>query len=418
MLLPFHAFLTVWGNSLVGHYTLLRLWPELLLVIAGLATIVLWLRQPSLVRKLAKMWLIRAVAAYFVVCFVWGGVAYASGQVSAKALAYGELVDLRFFVIMLVAFSVASLSPWLANNWHKLLAWPAVVVVIFGLAQWLVLPYDFLRHFGYTKATIPAYQTIDHDKNYIRIISTTRGANLLGGYLLMVLSWLGGVFTKSAKKLWLSLFVLASLGVLYASGSRGAWLGVVVAAVALLFLQVKSRRTRQLFVLIGLAGLAIILAGIVVLRDNDFVQNTFFHTDEHSTSKISSDEGHLTSSLNAAKQVATEPLGRGPGTAGPASIYNQAGPARIAEDYFLQVGQETGWLGLVLFLVIYGLTAKELLARRRLLLTQVLLAAMAGLTVMALLMHIWADPTIAFIFWALTGVALAQPLSSPGKPTK
>ena len=35
---PFYAFLTVWGSSLIGHYTVLRLWDDvLLLVLFGVA---------------------------------------------------------------------------------------------------------------------------------------------------------------------------------------------------------------------------------------------------------------------------------------------------------------------------------------------------------------------------------------------
>ena len=32
VLLPFHAFLTVWAASLFGHYTLFRLWKEFLVL--------------------------------------------------------------------------------------------------------------------------------------------------------------------------------------------------------------------------------------------------------------------------------------------------------------------------------------------------------------------------------------------------
>ena len=36
LLMPFHAFLTVWGASLFGHYTALRLWKEALLALCAL----------------------------------------------------------------------------------------------------------------------------------------------------------------------------------------------------------------------------------------------------------------------------------------------------------------------------------------------------------------------------------------------
>jgi O-antigen ligase len=196
---------------------------------------------------------------------------------------------------------------------------------------------------------------------------------------------------------------------MFASGSRGAWLGLIAAAMTFGWLRLNSRQAKQLF-LTGIAASLIAASGIVVLlRDNDFVQNIVFHTDEHSTSKVSSNSAHVAYSIAAAKEIISEPLGRGPGTAGPAGVYNTGHPARIAENYFLQIGQETGWLGLGLFLAIYALLAWELWLRRKLLLAQVLLASLAGLSVMALLMHIWTDDTIAYLWFGLAGILLAQP---------
>jgi hypothetical protein len=167
-----------------------------------------------------------------------------------------------------------------------------------------------------------------------------------------------------------------------------------------------------LFLVVGAIGLLLASGAVVALRNNDFVQNTIFHTDEHSTSKVSSNSAHVTYSIEAAKQIATEPLGRGPGTAGPAGVYNSGHPARIAENYFLQIGQELGWFGLGIFLAIYGLLARELWLRRGLLLGQLLLASFAGLTVMAMLMHLWTDDTAVYLWFGLAGIALAQPLGS------
>ena len=41
LVMPLHAFLTVWGSSLVGHYTALRLWKEALLLICIAGTLYL-----------------------------------------------------------------------------------------------------------------------------------------------------------------------------------------------------------------------------------------------------------------------------------------------------------------------------------------------------------------------------------------
>jgi len=100
-------------------------------------------------------------------------------------------------------------------------------------------------------------------------------------------------------------------------------------------------------------------------------------------------------------------LGDGPGTAGPASYYNQGHPVRIAENYFVQVGQETGWLGLALFLLINVGVAALLYVKRDDPLALSLFASLIGLTLINLFSHAWADDTLAYVWWGLAGVALA-----------
>ena len=50
VLVPFQGFLTVWGSSLVGHYTALRLWDEVaLLVLVGI--VCYWLVRDAELRS-------------------------------------------------------------------------------------------------------------------------------------------------------------------------------------------------------------------------------------------------------------------------------------------------------------------------------------------------------------------------------
>lgn len=411
VLIPFHAFLTVWLSSAVGHYTALRLWKEVLLLIAGLGASWLIYRLPKLQKALLDDWLWRLIAIYAVVTIVCGLAAHALGSVTTKAVLYGELLNLRPFVMLVIAWVAASTAPWLYQKWRQLVLWPAAGVVTIGLLQYAVLPHDVMKHFGYNASTIGPYETIDHKTAYIRIRSTLRGANLLGGYMLIVLSLLGALLTKRRRRLTIFVVMIASLTVLFASGSRGAWLGLIAAAAVLVWTRLPNQRQKRELLLLGAAGIVVVACAVVLLRNNDFVQNIVFHTDEHSSSRVSSNSAHVTYSIDAMKQIVTEPVGRGPGTAGPAGVYNTGHPARIAENNFLQIGQEVGWLGLGLFMAIYFLLAKRLWQRRHLQLSLVLLASLAGLTVMAMLMHIWTDDTIAYLWFGLAGIAIAQPPS-------
>jgi hypothetical protein len=293
----------------------------------------------------------------------------------------------------------------LRANWRWLVTWPATIVIIFGLLQVFVLPYDFLRHFGYNSSTISPYETINHNLHYIRIASTLRGANPLGAYLLIPISVLGGLLLSPKRSWRQGVLLAAALVVLFFSYSRSAWIGAVLSLGIILLLSLKSARAQRL-TLIGLGGLIVVGACLAVgLRGNAYFENSIFHTQAHSAVKTTSDQGHLAALRSGLHDIWHQPLGRGPGTAGPASIYNNH-PARISEDYFIQVGQETGWLGLALFLLINVGVGYLLWLRREDPLALSLFASLIGLTFVNLLLPAWTDDTLAYVWWGLAGIAM------------
>jgi O-antigen ligase len=281
-------------------------------------------------------------------------------------------------------------------------------VVVVGLLQYLVLPYDFLKHFGYSAGTIYPYETINHNVNYIRVMSTLRGANPLGAYLVVLLSVLAAMYLRSKKKpVWQILLGVGAGLTLVLSFSRSAWIGAVLSGFVLVWLLSKTQRARQLMlaavIVCGLVAVGILLA----FRHNTTFQNTFFHTSDHSTIATSSNQGHESALKSGVRDMLHEPLGRGPGTAGPASVYNDH-PGRIAENYFIQIAQETGWIGLGLFVAVNVLIGKTLWHRRDDPLALGLLAALIGVSFVNLLSHAWVDETLAYLWWGLAGIALAQ----------
>ncbi|MGH7238049.1 MAG: hypothetical protein ACREGF_05945, partial [Candidatus Saccharimonadales bacterium] len=230
-LLPFHAFLSVLGSSLIGHYTLLRLWKEFLVLIAGLIVIGLGLFDSKLRIRLIKSRLFWAILAYVVLDLAVGFWAFADHRVSSKALAYGLLDDSRFLVFFLIVWAVSLKLPPSNRHWSRLVLWPAVIVIAFGLLEMSVLPANFLTHFGYRASTILPYATINNNPNYVRIISTLRGADPLGAYLILPISLLAVLLIKN-KKSWLwakALLMVGAVATLYASYSRAAWIGAVLA---------------------------------------------------------------------------------------------------------------------------------------------------------------------------------------------
>ncbi len=407
VIVPFHAFLTVWASNLVGHYTLLRLWKEFLLVPIVLGAFYILLSDKAIRNKLFSLGITKLILVYASLLITNGVIFLARHQVSTKAMWYGLLVDLRFLIFFLATLVLASISGQLVKNWRKILFFPAMVVAVFAIIQYLILPYDFLKHFGYGNTTISPYETINYNLNHIRVASTLRGSNSLGAYLILPISVLAAsLFAQNSgrrDKAMLGFGLALALGF---SFSRSAWLGAMLSVLLVAWYSFKSLKTREL---IGwwLAG-ALILASLLVfgLRNNLSFENAVFHTDRQSKIALNSNQGHSAAFKSAVKDIVHQPLGSGVGSAGPQSVYNNK-PSRIAENYFLQIGQEAGVLGMLLFIAICLALAKLLFDNRKDSLAIAMLASLIGLSLVNLLSHAWADDTLAYVWWGMAGICLA-----------
>lgn len=415
-LLPFHAFLTVWFSTFVGNYTWLRLWKEALTVIAALGVFYLVVfdrkvRYHTMRRKLT--WLI---LAYLAVQLVWVLVALQTDGVSVKAAAYGVLVNSRFLLFFLLAWAIAIRTGRLERRWPKILLWPAVVVVVFGLLQVFLLPPDVLRHFGYGPDTISPISTINSNADYQRYISTLRGPNPLGAYLLLPITALVVLLVRYPRSWnWTKGLLLAgSIAMLVFSFSRSAWIGAVLSVLTVVALAVPRAWWRK--TVIPLAACFVLLVGSIglasyALRDNTGYQNFIHHTEEDSVVPTNSNDAHVEAVVEGVEDIVEHPIGHGPGTAGPASVYNTEQPGRISENYYLQVGQETGVIGIALFVSILAGIAYLLYVRRQTPLALTLLAALVGISFINLLSHAWTDDTLAYIWWGLAGLAIGTPVA-------
>jgi hypothetical protein len=407
LLVPFHAFLTVWASSIIGHYIALRLWKEVFLVLCIVGVLYLLFTDRKIRTHTLPRRLVQIILFYALLNLIWGLIAFNQHDVTAKALGYGLIVNLRFLAFFLVTWSVALRMKRLRVHWQWLVLWSAAGVVIFGLLQAIVLPHDFLRHFGYGDATIPAFETINHNQHYIRIASTLRGANPLGAYLLIPISLLTVMMIRRGRNWKLALFLAGAAIVLFFSFSRSAWVGAALSILTVLLLSRLSAKTQK----IALAVVAVVIfagaATVATYKNNVHFQNFVLHTQHNSAIKTTSNEGHLEALEDGAKDVEKDPLGDGPGTAGPASYYNTGHQTKIAENYYVQVAQETGVIGLILFLLINVGVGYLLFLRRDDPLALSLFASLIGLAFINLLSHAWTDDTLAYVWWGLAGVAMA-----------
>ena len=406
VLVPFHAFLSVWLSSLIGHYTAIRLWKEFLLIIAGVGAVFLLITDKKIRQSTLSRRLVLLILAYILLNVLWGLIGYYGHDLSAKAFGYGLIVNTRFLIFFLIAWAVAMRTDRLRKNWQKLVIWPAVIVIVFGVLQFTVLPNDFLRHFGYGTATIEPFETVNSNSNYIRISSTLRGPNPLGAYLIIPITFLALLIMRGKRTWQYVTLLLGAVAALAFTFSRSAWIGVVLSLSTLGLMNLEDRKIAKSHLLF-VSLLVFLLAGIGYgLRDNSHFQNVVFHTEDKSVVKVSSNQSHWKSTKDGVIDVANHPLGFGPGSAGPASVYNTT-PPRIAENYYVQIGQELGWIGLILFVVINFAVLYLLWLKRADPLALGLFASFIGISAVNMLMHSWADDTLAYIWWGLAGVAMA-----------
>ncbi len=410
-LLPFHALLTVWLSSNLGHYTALRLWKEGLLLLIAVAVLYLLLtdskiRSHTLTRRL--VWL---VVAYAALQLLIGLLSLNAGLVTPKAAGYGILVNLRFLAFFLLVWAIALRTVRLKSNWHRLVIWPAVLVVIFGFLQLLILPTDFLRHLGYGPNTIMPFETVNSNRDYIRIASTLRGPNPLGAYLIIPITATLVLLFKSAKKWRLGLLLGGALAVLLGSYSRSALLGAAVSMLIVTIVLTSAHQAKKIVFGAAVGLVLVVLVGVVAIHKNNRLETIVLHTEDHSSVAVSSNDAHLKALRSGVADIIHQPLGRGPGTAGPASVYNNK--PRIAENYYLQIGQEVGVVGLMLFILINAGVGYLLWLRRADALALTLFASLISISLVSLLSHAWTDDTLAYIWWGLAGIAMASgPLSA------
>jgi len=407
VLLPFHAVITTWAASALGHFDLLRIWKELLLVPIGLTA--LWQAYRTGYLKVVRgQRLVQLMVLYGVLTLVLGLFALHGQRVTANALIYALIINLRFFAIFIIAL-LAGMHPFMQAHWKQIVLIPAVIVIIFGLLQQFVLSPDWLRHVGYGPSTIPAYQTVDQKPQYARIQSTLRGANPLGVYLSMIFLTCVSFFLIAKRPRWKWAVAVAAVAIVLAGTySRSAWVGAAGGLALLLWVHYSSRRAHKIFLLTGAILVLLGLSGIWALRSNSILKNTLLHTDNSSSSPESSNAVRRQAMIAGATDVINEPLGRGPGTAGPASFRNTGHTPRIAENYFIQIGQEVGLLGMSMFIAITLFVGYVLWTQRDDQLALILLVSLVAISIANLLSHAWTDDTIALLWWGLAGFALSR----------
>ena len=200
----------------------------------------------------------------------------------------------------------------------------------------------------------------------------------------------------------LALAILTSAIVL--TQTRSAILAMVV--VTLLALRPRAGRAG-----VGRARFSLLLVVLVVIAIPLALSSGLSQriTGANSADDTSS-QNHVNSLHDAATQIAEHPLGTGLGTSGSTSVRYEVPNSTITENFYLQVGVETGVLAGVLFgaLTIVAIARLGRVAARS---TEADVhaahGALLGLAVAALFLHVWQELAVSWTMWILAGIALA-----------
>lgn len=329
-------------------------------------------------------------------------------QNGVDATAAGLAMNLRYLlaaVLAAIVFRHSSLSEKWFSRATEYLIIIGVVVSVFGILQVLVLPTDFLAHFGYSAKTIEPSVVIDSNPHLLRAFATLRGPNDFGAFLILPMILVVSQLKKRPIYYSAALFGIM-LWALIVSGSRSAWIGLIVALVAYLVLHFGKKIDTKKLIVFGLGVVASCLVIFYAALHISSVRLAVFHSSPGDTSLTEgSTDNHFSATRAGIKRVAEQPLGCGPGCAGPASYYSES--PKISENYFVQIAEETGILGLGLFVALVLMVAWQLSRDAYLRhLSLALLASLIGYGAIGMLLHVWTDDPLAITWWILAGAVI------------
>lgn len=410
--MPFHIFFSTWIGSSFDVLSFTKGAKDALLAIGAVLAFtstfnLAWLKQ------LIKDRLVQLILAYAALTFLLALIK--PNDIGPEILAV--VYNTRFLLFFLYAYSLTRLfdNKHLLKRSAQIVLASGLVVLLFGIIQYTLLPNDALVHLGYIRenGVLPAF-FIDDKPDLERAMSTLRDPNSFGSYIIVIGTIAAALYKKAKKpeyKRAIIGFLLLCILCLWFSFSRSAWLGALVAAFALAFIWQNEQPDKKVIKKTAILFAVIVLisgTGLLAFRNSYSVKNIVFHADE-STVLEDPNELRVRFIRESAEEIISEPMGHGPGTAGLVSIQNKKEGTVLNENYYLQIAHEAGILGLALFLAIILVVGQRLfMLSKESLLALGLVAGFAGLAFTNLLVHIWSNEAVAYTWWGLAGLVLAK----------
>lgn len=399
VLMPFHAFFSIYLGSIGFNQTLVQSWKEILIIVLGFCWLLLSLSRHRLYLKLD------ATNLFFIAIIALSLIVTIFIQPDPSAVVFGVKTNLVAIAIFLIAQIPIPSKEFIKKYLLWLVLVPGVVVAVIAILQSIVIPESMLESLGYNASNINPKQIVDGSLAFHRAFSTLGGPNQLGSYLIVPLAF-SLIYAIKQKKWWLLSFSVVfsvAIGLTY---SRSAWLGAAAAVLAGLLLVFTNRQRLILAgITLGLVVISIVIAPTVI-KSNPRIEYLFLHGRVFENRIEGSDQPRLDAITNTTEDVIARPFGHGLGSAGPASF--QSPKPIIPENWYLQVAYEVGIIGLILYILAFAGLLGDFIRHRRFPLPASLFALTCGILVSNLFLHAWADSTVVLIAFSLYGLYKGQ----------
>lgn len=415
LLIVVHAPLSVFVGGKIPALALgIKAWKEIAMAVAALLIVLRYGRR--LMRDFRRDPLV-ILCGLYALMHVALALPAANGATAAIA---GLMIDLRYIAYFVLVYVFMRYQPQFHLHLWRLAAIGAMIVLGFLLLQF-VLPVDFLKHLGYSEATIAPYMLVDMNPAFVRYNSTLRGPNPLGAYAIIVVSittawWVINLRKKRSKQQALLATFCMAVGLIatwvsYSRSALAAAIGSIGLALAVGFGGKMPRRAW--WILAGI--LAVSAVGLYLVRDTEFFHTVVIHDNLTTGAATTSNDNHARSLADGAALMLQQPFGAGVGTTGSPAAYG--GAPNIVENQYLMVAHEVGWLGLGLFVAIYVLVLATLWRQRTDWRALGLWASGIGLALVGILLPVWADDTVSLVWWGLAA-AICSEIYNGGKNGK
>lgn len=232
------------------------------------------------------------------------------------------------------------------------------------------------------------------------IDATTLGFFLVTPLLIGVRRLMAGV---THRALWTLVGTVAIAVVLVDTLTRSAVLGAIVGTLLLLSSGLRRRQTGALVLAIALVGSTLLY--LPFAGSSTFAKRVSGAVDNQDTSA----QQHKSKTTAALKDSLSHPIGYGLGADPATGAQRGSTNAVTAEDNYLQISLELGWVGLLLFVLVLFGTGRDLAATqtRGPPLGNAALPALVGLSIGALFLHVWIDFQTSLTFWGYAGACCA-----------